>query len=179
MSSLMYPACPAVQAIGDVEIVIKRALRAPRPLVYRVWTEPDHLARWWGPHHFTNPVCEMDLRPGGRYRILMRAPDGQEYPVMGIIREVISNERLVMTDDCAEMPDDWHDEVDPGRDKRLGNPSLESLVTVTFEAQGDDTLLTVHYAFTNTKARDAMMRMGMAEGWTESLERLEICLNTF
>ena len=79
------------------ELVITRVFDAPRELVFKVWTDPKHLAQWWGPRCFTNPVCEVDLRVGGAWRIIMRAPDGAEYPGGGIYREIVRNEKLVFT----------------------------------------------------------------------------------
>lgn len=154
------------------EFVISRVFNAPRELVYKMWTEPAHVAQWWGPHEFTNPVCELDVRPGGAYRIVMRGPDGKDYPVTGVYREVVAPERLVMTDDCSEHPDEWHDAVDPDRDKSQGNPSLESLSTVTFEEQNGKTTVTIRTLFPTAEVRNAMVRMGMNEGWSQSLERL-------
>ena len=78
-------------------LVIERVFDAPRGLVFKAWTEPRRLAQWWGPKGFTNPVCEIDARPGGTLRIVMRAPDGAEHPMKGVLREVIEPERLVFT----------------------------------------------------------------------------------
>jgi uncharacterized protein YndB with AHSA1/START domain len=145
-------------AASDREIVVARDFDAPRELVFRVWTEPAHLARWWGPHGFTNPVCETDLRPGGAYRIVMRAPDGREYPCRGIFREVAKPERLVFTNDAI------------GED---GAPVLEGLTTVLFAEEGGKTTLTLR---TRAKAVVDFARAylsGMEIGWTQSLEKLE------
>ena len=77
------------------ELVITRVYDAPRELVFRAWTDPKHMARWWGPKHFTNRVEQMDVRPGGAWRIVMCAPDGSEYPAQGVYREIVPPERLV------------------------------------------------------------------------------------
>lgn len=105
----------------DREFVISRVFDAPRVLVFTAWTDPEHMAQWWGPHGFTNPVCEMDVRPGGAHRIVMRGPDGVEYPIKGVYLEVVEPERLVMTLDCSEHPAEWHDLVNPSRQKGEGN----------------------------------------------------------
>ena len=159
-------------APGAPEFVIARVLDAPRELVYQAWTDPKHLARWWGPHTVTNPVCELDVRPGGAYRIVTRMPDGVDYPITGAYVEIVPPERLVMTMDCAEHPDAWHDMVKPGRRKEERNPAGEMLHTVTFEALGGKTKLTVRTRFVSAEVRDAMVKMGMNEGWSQSLERL-------
>jgi len=68
------------------EVVITRIFDAPRELVFHAWTDPQHMARWWGPKVFTNRVEKMDVRPGGAWRIIMCAPDGAEYPAQGVYR---------------------------------------------------------------------------------------------
>ena len=72
--------------------LVVRELDAPRALVFQAWTDPAHMARWWGPHNFTNPVCEIDLRAGGAHRIVMRSPDGVDYPIKGVYRGVAGAE---------------------------------------------------------------------------------------
>ena len=79
------------------EIVITRVFNAPRALVYRAWTDPKHLARWWGPRGFTNPRCEADARPGGLIHIDMQAPNGTVYPMSGIYLELIEPEQITLT----------------------------------------------------------------------------------
>src|SRR5947208_14779951 len=84
-------------ATTDRELTLTRVLDAPRELVFRMWTDPQHVAKWWGPMGFTNPVCEMDVRAGGALRIVMRAPDGTEHAMTGTYREVVAPVRLVFT----------------------------------------------------------------------------------
>ena len=79
------------------EVIITRVFDAPRDLVFRAWTDPRHVSQWWGPHHFTNPVCEVDPRVGGAIRIHMRAPDGTVYPMTGRFVEIDRPHRLVFT----------------------------------------------------------------------------------
>lgn len=155
------------------EFLISRLLAAPRALVFKAWTDPKHMAQWWGPKEFTNPVCEMDLRPGGAHRVVMRGPDGAEYPIKGVYREIVVPERLVMTLDCSEHPAAWHDLVNPKRRKDDRNPAGIMLQTVTFDDLDGKTRLTIRTRFDSTAIRDAMLKIGMTEGWTESLNRLE------
>jgi uncharacterized protein YndB with AHSA1/START domain len=172
----MSAASKVETAAAADEFLISRLLDAPRALVFRAWTDPKHMAQWWGPHGFTNPVCEMDVRPGGAYRIVMRGADGTDYPITGVYREIVAPERLVMTLDCSEHPEAWHDLVKPNRRKEERNPVGEMLQTVTFEDQGGKTKLTIRTRFNTVAIRDAMVKMGMTEGWTQSLERLEALL---
>jgi len=138
----------------DRVLVITRIIDAPPSLVFKAWTEPEHLMRWWGPRGFTLPSCKIDLRPGGTYRFHMRGPDGDDHWSQGVFREIVEPERLVLAG-C------WGD-VD-------GNPtSPETLLTVTFEDHGGKTRLTLHQAvFESVTARDSHRG-----GWTSSLERL-------
>ena len=94
---------PLHEPAEDREFVITRVFDAPRSLVFKMWTDPKHMAHWWGPKGFTNPVCEMDVRPGGAWRIVMRGPDGGEHPAKGVYREVVAPGRLVMTIDHSEL----------------------------------------------------------------------------
>jgi uncharacterized protein YndB with AHSA1/START domain len=158
---------------GEREFVISRVLDAPRELVWKAWIDPERMAQWWGPAGFTSPVCEMDVRPGGAHRIVMRGADGVEYPVKGIYREVVAPERLVMTLDCSEHPAQWHNLVKPYRRRDEVNPAGEMLSTVTFEDLGGRTRLTIRTLFESGAIRDALLKMGMSDGWSQSLVRLE------
>jgi uncharacterized protein YndB with AHSA1/START domain len=78
------------------ELVLTRVFDAPRELVFKAWTDPQRVAQWWGPRCFTNPVCELDVRPAGAIRIHMRGPDGTVYPMTGVY-QVVEPERIVFT----------------------------------------------------------------------------------
>jgi uncharacterized protein YndB with AHSA1/START domain len=140
------------------DLVLRRVFDAPRSLVFKAWTDPKHLAQWWGPRGFTNPVCEVDPRPGGEIRIDMRAPDGTVYPMKGVFREIVEPERLVM------MTTAHADESDV--------PGLEVLTTVAFDERDGKTTLTVTAHV--VKATDEFLEAleGMEQGWSESLYRL-------
>lgn len=148
----------SVNGAGEMpELTLTRICGAPRALVFKAWTDPTQLAQWWGPHGFTNPVCEIDARPAGAIRIHMRGPDGTVYPMTGVFREIVESERLVFTS-CA---------LD-----REGNPLFEVLTTVTFAEQGSRMTLTMSARVLNLTAAAAPYVEGMEEGWTQSLERL-------
>jgi len=163
---------PTMAAADGREFVITREFDAPRERVWKAWTEAKHMAQWWGPHHFTNPVCEMDVRPGGAWRIVMRGPDGADHPAKGVYREVVPPARLVFTINHSELPDAWHDKVNPQRDKAAGKPGIEALTTVTFEEQGGKTKMTIRQEFESAAVRASLLKIGMAQGWGQSLERL-------
>jgi uncharacterized protein YndB with AHSA1/START domain len=142
---------------ADREITLTRMFDAPRDLVFKAWTDPQRVAQWWGPQGFTTPVCEMDARPGGAIRIVMRAPDGTDYPMTGAFREIATPERLVSTNSCAD---------------RDGHALLEGLTVVRFEAQGSKTSLTLRARATALAPAAAQMLAGMEEGWRQTLDRL-------
>jgi uncharacterized protein YndB with AHSA1/START domain len=152
----------AAAPIAERELAITRTFEAPRELVFRMWTDPAHLARWWGPHHFTNPVCEVDARVGGAILIHMRAPDGADHPMTGRFLEIAPPERLVFTT-----------AVDSADGERL----LEGHTTVTFAEHDGKTTLTLNTRAVGFAAVAARMLEGMQAGWTQSLEKLEALVN--
>jgi uncharacterized protein YndB with AHSA1/START domain len=143
---------------GELGLVITRIFDAPRRLVFKMWTEPEHLAVWWGPRGFTAISGRLDVRPGGAWSRSMQAPNGSIIRKHGIYREIVAPERLVLTyitDDAA------------------GNPGPETLVTVTFADIGGKTRLTLHQAiFESVAARDDHRR-----GWTGALEHFAAYLS--
>jgi uncharacterized protein YndB with AHSA1/START domain len=139
-------------ATADRELTVTRVIDAPRVLVFKAWTEPEQIARWWGPKGFTTVESEMDVRPGGAYRSVMRSPEGTDHRKVGVYREIVAPERIAFT--FA-----WEDD-----EGRLG-PEL--LVTVTLEDMGSRTRLTLHQSgFNRVEWRDSHM-----VGWTSCLER--------
>jgi uncharacterized protein YndB with AHSA1/START domain len=154
------------------DFVISRLFDAPQELVFDAWTEPKHMARWWGPRDISNPVCEMDVRPGGAYRITMRDANGVDYPIKGFFREVVKPERLVMSMDCSEHAKEWHDMICPTHAEGDTNPVGEILCTVTFEKMDEKTRVTVRQRFMTAEIRNSMVKMGMNEGWSQSFDKL-------
>jgi uncharacterized protein YndB with AHSA1/START domain len=140
------------------ELVITRVFDAPSELVFKAWTQPERLKRWWGPNGFTNAVCEIDPRPGGTVRIHMRAPDGTVYPNQGVVQEIVPPERLVLAMGVADSQ---------------GNIILEGVSTVTLSEQGGKTTLTLRARITKSITEVAAMHIaGMEQGWSQSLDHL-------
>lgn len=138
------------------DLVLTRVFDAPRELVFKAWTEPAMLLKWWGPKGFTNTFHEIDVRPGGKWRFIMHGPDGVDYPNQIVFDEVIRPERLVYTHGSGV-------EGDPGTFN----------VTVTFEEQGSRTLLTLRMLFPSIEERDRVVNeYGALEGGRQTLERL-------
>lgn len=152
MAARESPAAPEAQ-----ELILTRVFDAPRGLVFKAWTDPKHVARWWGPAGFTNPVCELDVRPGGAIRIDMRAPDGTVYPMTGVYREVAEPERLAFTGAALD---------------ETGKPMFEVLTTVTFAEQDGKTTLTLRARVVMTTEKAPPHLAGMEAGWSQSLDRL-------
>jgi uncharacterized protein YndB with AHSA1/START domain len=161
---------------SEREFVISRVLDAAPEQVFEAWTDSKRMADWWGPRDFTNPLCRIDPRPGGAYRIVMRSPEGAQCPLRGVFREVVRPERIVMTMDHSELSEDWHDLINPNRAKENHNPAGEVVSTVTFEEIGVRTKLTVRVRFESAEICKAFVKMGMNEGWSQSLDCLAALL---
>lgn len=134
-------------------LVITRMLKAPAQIVFDAWSDPKHLVRWWGPSDFTLPHCEQDFRVGGKYRFCMRAPDGSDHWVRGEYTHIDAPARLVFT---------WLREDDQG------DIWCDTVVAITLEQRGTDTLLTLNQTTFATQAHCDEHR----DGWNECLDRL-------
>lgn len=144
----------AVTESAERELVITRIFDAPRGLVFSAWTEPEHMARWFGPRGFTSTVLRNELRPGGAYRIHMRGPENDDHWMQGVFHEIAAPERLVMAGSWADAD---------------GNPtSPETVLTLTFEEHEGKTKLTLRQVgFESVTARDAHRN-----GWSSSMDCL-------
>lgn len=145
---------PTDQAGDNGVLVINRVFNAPRALVFKAWTEREHLMKWCAPHGFKVTHCEGELQAGGAWRSCMQSPEGEDLWLGGSYREVVENERLVMTHI-------W--------DEDAGRPPHATLVTITFADQDDDKTLMV---FRQENFRSVASREGHEGGWTEAFERL-------
>jgi uncharacterized protein YndB with AHSA1/START domain len=154
----MTEASSAVTNPMERELVLTRVFDAPRSLVFKAWTVSEHLAQWWGPRGFTNPVCEVDPRPGGKIRIVMRAHYGVDHPMIGVFQEVVEPERIVFTNIAVDGD---------------GNTVLEGLTTVTFDEHDGKTTLTLKTRAVAVVAHAAEFLKGMDAGWTQSIDKLE------
>jgi uncharacterized protein YndB with AHSA1/START domain len=148
---------------SDREVQVTRSFKAPRALVYRAYTEPALVQRWMlGPPGWTMPVCEMDVRPGGRFRWRWRSDDGtSEFGFSGTYRDVQPPSRIVHTE-----------AYDPGT---IGGqyPGEEALITVTLEEQRGVTTMTTLMDFKSKDARDAAVSTGMTGGMEQSYQLLD------
>ena len=144
------------------EVRITRIFDAPRELVWAAWTQAEQLAKWFMPHGFTIPQCEVDLREGGRLHMVVRGPDGMEMANDGAFEQIDPPERLVLTTSAFEGPD--------------GQPMLEARNTITFADRGAKTEVSLHAVVTRATPEMAAPLAGMEEGWLQSLDKLDALL---
>ncbi len=145
---------------SEREIVTTRVFDAPRELVFRAYTDPDAIPKWWGPRRHKTTVDQMEVRPGGAWRYVSRDSDGTEYAFHGVYREVVPPERLVCTFEFEGMP---------------GHVSVD---TATFEEHDGKTTLTTRSLFDSVQDRDGMLQSGMESGFSETMDRLAELLQT-
>ena len=143
---------------SDRELVLTRLIDAPREKLFRAWTDPTLLRQWFAPLPWTTPVAELDVRPGGANLIVMRGPDGNEFPNRGVYLEVVENERLVFTDAYTTA---WV-------------PSEKPFMTVivTFADEGGKTRYTALVRHWTVADREAHEKMGFHQGWGQCTDQL-------
>lgn len=146
-----------MEEFGEREVVIKRTFDAPRELVFTAWTDSRHMAQWWGPRGFTNPVCEIEARVGGAIHVVMRGPDGTDHAMKGVFREFVRPERLAFTNEAVDVE---------------GNLLLEGYTVVSFVADGEKTKMTLQTRATGRVPLAPQMLSGMEEGWSQSFDKL-------
>ncbi len=139
----------------DRELRLSRLLNAPVELVWEVWTDPDHIKNWWGPDGFTNTITRMDLRENGEWDLVMHGPDGTDYKNKSIFKEVVPFQRIVY--------------------QHVSAPKF--VTTITFEPQGDKTLLTWHMLFESKEQFIQVVKTFKAdEGLKQNVQKLELYL---
>jgi uncharacterized protein YndB with AHSA1/START domain len=154
------------------DLLLERVVDVPRERIWRAWTDPEHLVKWWCPLPWSTVACEIDLRPGGVFSTTMRSPDGEDYPNAGCYLEVVPNQRLV-----------WTDALLPGF-----RPSARGVLTesggfymtgvLTLESVGTQTRYSAMALHADTAGRDKHAEMGFQEGWGTVLTQLVAYLGT-
>jgi uncharacterized protein YndB with AHSA1/START domain len=145
-----------VEDTADRQMVITRTVDAPRALVWQAWTQPQHIAAWWGPDGFRTTIHAMNVAVDGVWRFIMHGPDGTDYPNRIVYREIVEPERLVYD----------HDDDSP-------NPKIAFRSTVTFEDVGGKTRVTMRAVFPTKEAREAALKFGAEDGGKQTLARLD------
>lgn len=139
---------------GKQEIVVTRVFDAPRDLVFKACTDPNFIAKWWGPRRYMTTVDKMEVRPGGAWRFVQKDDAGNEFAFHGVYHDITAPERTVQTFEFEGVP---------------GHVLLD---TATFDESDGKTKLTQQSVFQSVADRDGMVESGMEEGSTESMDRL-------
>jgi uncharacterized protein YndB with AHSA1/START domain len=143
----------------DRELVLTREIDAPPEKLFKAWTQPELLKQWFAPLPFTTPHAELDVRPGGSSLIVMRGPDGNEYPNRGVYLEVVQNERLVSTDAFTSA---WQPSEKP----------FMTLILTFEEIDGGKTRYTARVRHWTVEDREMHEKMGFHEGWGTCADQL-------
>lgn len=155
---LTATADPSSAIIRDRELIISRTLSAPRELVWKAFTQPEHIIHWWGPNGFTNTFHEFSFTVGGVWRFIMHGPDGTDYPNRVIFTEITPMDRVAYDHDDDNTSD------------------LRFKVVVTFEDDGVNTLITLHNTVPSAAVMEQIMKYGAVDGGKQNLARLEAYL---
>jgi uncharacterized protein YndB with AHSA1/START domain len=140
---------------ADREIIVSRILHAPVELVWKVWTDPEHIKNWWGPDGFTNTISKMDIKPGGEWHLVLHGPDGTDYNNKSIFKEIIPHEKLVY--------------------EHVSGPKF--LATITFESRGDKTFLHWKMVFDTREQFLQVIKTFQADkGLEQNVQKLETYL---
>ena len=157
------------------QIVIEKIFNAPREKVWEAWTNPEMIQKWWGPEGFTAPSIKIDLKVGGIYTYAMKGPKGSQWDrVMyssGIFKEIVPTEKIVVTD---YFSDEHGNKIAPSQEGQAADFPTEMTATILFEeAEGGKTKLSIIYPKPeNEKQFEAILKSGMKEGWSSSLDKL-------
>jgi uncharacterized protein YndB with AHSA1/START domain len=147
----------AAASTADREIIITRTFDAPRELVWEAWTNPEHVAQWWGPDGFTTTIEKMDVRVGGVWKHVMHGPDGTDYPNKSLFTAIVKPERIEYSHGGG----------------RKGDPAAQFDATWTFEVVGKQTKVTIYMLFPTAADRDRVVNVyGAIEGGKQTLARL-------
>jgi len=156
------------------EFVITRVFDAPQEMVWKMWTTPEFVKKWWGPKPFTAPFADIDFRVGGKYLYCMRGSMGPGQPEMdawsaGTFEEIVTMEKIVVTDYFSNEKGEFVDPVTYGMPADFPK---KSSVTILFEDLGGKTRLSIIYPVDSQAALDSMLKVQMKEGWESSLDKL-------
>jgi uncharacterized protein YndB with AHSA1/START domain len=146
-----------------LDLVLERVVGVSPELVWKAWTQPQHLKKWFTPAPWTTVDCEIDLRPGGVFRTVMRSPEGKDHPNLGCYLEIVPNRKLV-----------WTDALGAGFRPSRENPHLgfHFTATVVLEPQGTGTKYTAIVMHSDEKSRQMHDAMGFQDGWGKALDQL-------
>jgi uncharacterized protein YndB with AHSA1/START domain len=164
----------AIQIDPRLDLVLEREIDVPSELVWTAWTTPEHVKKWFTPAPWTTVDCEIDLRPGGIFRTVMRSPEGQEFPGAGCYLEVVPKERLVWT---SALGPGYRPAVRTGT--AVGCDELFFTAMVMLEAQGSRTKYTAVAIHADEASSRRHAEMGFHEGWGKALDQLVALAKTW
>lgn len=142
--------------MSDIEkrtLTMERTFKAPRSLVWEAWTKAEHIAAWWGPEGMETKVIELDFRAGGKWKYVMKAPNGFEFPTFGTFTEIVEQEKIVCTADFAEI-------------------TVGVIMSITFEDLGDQTKMIFKVIHDTEEYYRQQVAMGPEKGWGSTFDRL-------
>ncbi|MGD9904308.1 MAG: SRPBCC family protein [Vicinamibacterales bacterium] len=155
----------------DLDLVLERVVDVPPALVWRAWTTPEILVRWFTPAPWSTAECQLDLRPGGQFRTVMRSPEGELFPATGCVLEIVPGERLV-----------WTTLMGPGfRPAQPGVPPADTMgftAVIGIAAEGAGTRYVAHVMHVDAGTRQRHADMGFADGWGAALDQLVATVRT-
>jgi uncharacterized protein YndB with AHSA1/START domain len=154
---------------GHLDLLLERTIDAPRSLIWKAWTHPEHVKKWWAPAPWTTSQCEIDLRPGGVFRTVIRSPEGQEFPHLGCFLELIENQKMVMTN--ALEPGFRPASV--GKDEASADcADIPFTSILTLKERGGKTNYAILVLHKDEAGRRRHEDMGFHQGWNTCLEQL-------
>ena len=149
------------EANPRLDLLLERVVDVSRELVWAAWTRPEHLMKWFAPAPMTTVDCEIDLRPGGVFRTVMRSPDGQEFPNVGCFLDVVERERLV-----------WTTVLGPGFRPSSPAPGISMTAVISIEQAEHGTKYSALAMHGDAATRERHAEMGFYEGWGTALDQL-------
>jgi uncharacterized protein YndB with AHSA1/START domain len=152
-----------------LDLMLERTIEAPRSLIWKAWTDPEHVKMWWAPAPWTTSQCELDLRPGGMFRTVMRSPEGQEFPHVGCFLELIENEKMVLTNALAP----GYRPAGVGKDGTMADcADIPFTSILTLRERGGKTHYSIVVLHRDEAGRRRHEEMGFHEGWNTCLDQL-------
>jgi uncharacterized protein YndB with AHSA1/START domain len=155
---------------GQLDLRLERTIAVPRTLLWKAWTEPEHVKKWWAPAPWTTVECQMDLRPGGIFRTVMRSPEGQDFPHVACLLELVENERIVFT---SALAPGYRPAPDPlAATNEADCADIPFTAILTFTERAGKTHYSVLVLHKDEAGRKRHEEMGFHEGWGKCADQL-------
>jgi uncharacterized protein YndB with AHSA1/START domain len=153
-----------------LDLMLERTIEAPRSLIWKAWTDPEHVKTWWAPAPWTTSQCEIDLRPGGMFRTVMRSPEGQEFPHVGCFLELIEHEKMVLTN---ALEPGYRPAGVVGKDGTMADcADIPFTSILTLRERGGKAHYSIVVLHKDVAGRRRHEEMGFHEGWNTCLDQL-------